>query len=328
MKSGCLVLFLCANLALAHARQSAPLRLVKTIPLPNVEGRIDHMAADVKGQRLFVAALGNNTLEVVDLRAGRRVYTLGGLREPQGVAFAPDLNRIFVANGQGEGCDVYDGSTFKLIQNIPLGGDHDNVRYDPASKQIVVGYGNGALAFLDAATGKNLGKLLLRGHPESFQMEKKGRRIFLNVPPSSQIVVVDRRTRALIDIWPINTAQANFPMALDETNHRLFVGCRNPARLLVYDTQTGREIASLPISGDTDDIFYDAARKRLYLSCGAGSLDVIRQTDADHYAVVEKMPTAAGARTSLFVPALDRLFVAIPQRGAQRAEIRVYMPSP
>jgi DNA-binding beta-propeller fold protein YncE len=330
MKSFCNI-FLIGLMAFAvktEAQDATPLRLVQTIPLPNVEGRIDHMAVDLKGQRLFIAALGNNTVEVLDLRAGKRIRSITGLHEPQGVGFISEFNRIFVANAKSGACEVFDGSSFKPIKSIKFSDDADNIRYDPAARRVYVGYGSGALGIIDAATGDQLGEIKLDGHPESFQLEKSGPWIFVNIPTFQKIAVVDREKRTVTAAWPITGAKANFPMALDEEHHRLFVGTRQPAKLMVFDTVSGRSVANLDIPGDTDDIFYDAERRRIYISGGEGFLGIFQQDDPDHYKPMTKVPTAAGARTALFVPELNRLYLAIPHRGSQRAEVRVYEVQP
>ena len=311
-----------------EAEEAGPLRLIQTIPLRNVEGRIDHMAVDLKGERLFIAALGNNTVEIVDLRAGKHMETITGLHEPQGVGFVPEFNKIFVANAQSGACEVFDGSSFKRIKRIKLSDDADNIRYDAAARRVYVGYGSGGLGIVDAATGDQLGEIKLDGHPESFQLEKSGTRIFVNIPTSQKIVVVDREKRAAVTAWPVAGATANFPMALDETHHRLFVGFRKPAKLVVYDTESGKVIANLDSPGDADDIFHDGTRQRIYISGGDGFIGIIQQQDADHYKSLTKIPTASGARTSLFVPELGRLYLAVPHRGTQRTEIRVYEAQP
>src|SRR5713226_692603 len=300
----CLLIFLVLLIALiveAHAEESIPLRLVQTILLPNVEGRIDHMAVDLKGQRLFVAALGNNTAEVLDLRAGKRIQSIIGLHEPQGVGFIPELNKIFIANGKSGACDIFDGESFKLIKSVKFSDDADNVRYDAATRRVYVGYGSGGLGIIDAAKGDQLGTIKLEGHPESFQLEQSGPRIFANIPTSQKIVVVDREKRAATTVWPISDAKANFPMALDETHHRLFVGFRKPARIVVFDTESGRAIVNLDSPGDADDIFYDNSRRRIYISGGDGFIGILQQNDADHYKTMTNIPTASGARTSFFV---------------------------
>src|SRR5439155_23485341 len=307
-----------------EAEEAGPLRLIQTIPLRNVEGRIDHMAVDLKGQRLFLAALGNNTVEIVDLRAGKHIETITGLHEPQGVAFVPEFNKIFVANAKGGACDVLDGSSFKLIKSIKLSDDADNIRYDTATRRVYVGYGSGGLGIIDAATGDQLGEIKLDGHPESFQLEKFGPRIFVNIPTSQKIIVVDREKRAVTTAWTTSGATANFLMALDETHHRLFVGFRNPAKLTVFDTESGKMVADLESPGDADDIFYDGTRQRIYISGGEGFIGIVQQQDADRYRTLTKIPTASGARTSFFVPELGRLYLAVPHRGTQKAEVRVY----
>jgi DNA-binding beta-propeller fold protein YncE len=311
-----------ACLLLAATAAQAQLRLEAAIPLPGVEGRIDHLAADVPGKRLFVAALGNNTVEVIDVAAGRRLRALAGLHEPQGIAFAPDLGRLFVANGGDGKVVIFDGRSLQRVGTAAYGGDADNLRYDAAARSIWAGYGEGGLGEIDAATGKRLGDIALPAHPESFQLEKNGPRLFVNVPKTGRVIVIDRRQHAVMASWPVPGASANFPMALDESGGRLFVGCRKPAEVLVYDAATGKVAARFPCPGDTDDLFYDAARRRLYVGGGAGAISVFRCEGG--YERIAEIPTAAGARTSLFVPDLRRLYLAVPHRGAQQAEIRVY----
>jgi DNA-binding beta-propeller fold protein YncE len=311
-----------------QAEESALLRLVQTIPLPNVEGRIDHMDVDIKGQRLFIAALGNNTVEVLDLRAGKRIRTITGLHEPQGIGFIPEFNKIFVANAKTGACEAFDGASFKSIKSIKFPDDADNIRYDAAARRVYVGYGNGGLGIIDVATGDQAGEIKLEGHPESFQLEKSGPRIFVNIPTSQKIVVVDREKQATITAWPTAGTTANFPMAFDETQHRLFVGFRKPAKLTVFDTESGKVVTNLDSPADADDIFYDATRRQIYISGGDGFIGVVQQQDADHYKTLTKVSTASGARTSFFVPELGRLYLAVPHRGTQRAEVRVYEAQP
>ena len=305
------------------AEENSPPRLAQTIALPNVEGRIDHLAVDLKGPRLFVAALGNNTVEVIDLRAGKRVHTITGLHEPQGVGFIPESNQLFVANGKGGACDIFDASSFKRVKSVKFSDDADNVRYDAAAARVYVGYGDGALGAIDTASGERRGDIKLDGHPESFQLEKSGPRIFVNIPTARKIAVVDRAKATVVASWKVDPRD-NFPMALDDEHHRLFVATRKPAELLVFDTESGRVAASLDAPGDADDVFYDAAKRRIYVSGGEGAIGVFQQKDADHYEAISKIASAAGARTSLFVPELRRLYLAVPHRGSQGAEIRVY----
>ena len=325
MKLLCTLLVL-SFFSLTEAQEiQASLKLDRTIPLNNVKGRIDHMAMDVGGQRLFVAALGNNTVEVVDLKAGKVSQTLTGFAEPQGIVYVPEFNKLFVANGSDGTLRVLDGQSFKTLATVQLGDDADNVRYDEKAKQVYVGYGDGALAVIDAKSNGKVADIKLSAHPESFRLETNGPRIFVNVPGANQIAVVDRDKKVVIETWPMENAKANFPMILDEPNHRLFVGCRRPARLLTFDARTGKAIGNVEISGDTDDLFYDAKRKQVYVSCGAGFIDVIKEEDSSQSR--ERVPTASGARTSFFSPELDELCLAV-RAGliSSSAEIRVYNP--
>jgi DNA-binding beta-propeller fold protein YncE len=312
--------------SMALQSEQGPLTLVRTIALPGVDGRFDHFAIDNAGQRVFVAALGNGSVEVLDLKQGQHSRSLPGFREPQGIAFLPDLSLVAVAEGQGVGAQLIDAGDYRLLASVKLGDDADNVRYDEANKRVFVGYGSGAVAAIDPAARRVLAQAKLAGHPESFQLERSGSRIFVNVPTADQIAVVDRSAMRVTATWPVASAHANFPMALDERGHRLFVGCRRPAKVLVYDTATGKEISSFDIVGDTDDLWYDAARKRLYISGGEGFLDVFQEQDADRFSRLAHVATAAGARTSLFSVDQNRLYVAVPHRGAQGAEVRIYEP--
>lgn len=301
-----------------------PLTLVRSIELPHVEGRIDHLAFDSATQRLYVAALGNNTVEVLDVKAGLHLRSLAGFREPQGIAVAADGRSVGVANGQGEGLQLLSADDYRPGTMVRLGGDADNVRYDAAARRLYVGYGGGALAVIDPAAGTLLGQVKLAGHPESFQLERDGSRVFVNIPNAEQIAVVDRASMTLRTTWPLTTARANYPMSLDEAHHRLFIGCRRPARALVLDTTSGKESASFEIVGDTDDLFYDGARQRVYVSGGDGFIDVVEDQGGNRFTRIGHVATAAGARTSLFVAEQGRLYLAVPHRGNQRAEVRVY----
>lgn len=312
------------SLAMQPGSSQEPLRMLRAIQLPHVEGRIDHLALDGAGLKLFVAALGNNTVEVVDLQRGTHLKSLPGFREPQGIASLADAKTIAVANGQGDGVQILGADDYRFLRGVPLGADSDNVRYDAAARRLYVGYASGALAAIAPADGTVLGRVTLDGHPESFQLEGSGPRIFVNVPDAGHIAVVDRNTMKIVATWPVTGAQSNFPMALDDAGHRLFVGCRDPPKVLVFDTTTGRETAAMDIVSDTDDLFYDAARKRLYVSGGGGFIDVLDARQPATLTRIAHVATAAGARTSLFAPQQNRLYLAVPHRGVQSAEIRVY----
>jgi DNA-binding beta-propeller fold protein YncE len=304
------------------AQSAAPVGLKQTILLPGVEGRIDHLAVDIAGERLFVCALGNNSIEVLDLTKAERVHSITGLGAPQGIACVP--GRIFVANDTGGMCRFYDAKSFQQLSEFDLKDDADNVRYDSTTKKIYVGFGNGGIAVVNATDGKLLGSIKLSAHPEAFELEKNGKRIFVNVPNSRCVAVIDRDKGEVVASWKTDLAFGNFPIALDEANHRLFVGCRVPSKLVVLNTDSGEVVTKIDVSSDPDEVFYDLKRHRIYAICGGGKIDLIQQTDANTYKPLAKIDTADAARTGLFVPARDTLFVAVPHRGSQQAAIRVY----
>ena len=314
--------------------QEAPaLSPKEPLHLTNVEGRMDHLGVDVEGQRLFATAFDNHTLEVIDLKTSRQVHTITNLDERQGAFYDAANNRLFEANGGDGTVKIFDGTTFQLLKTVTLDLDADNVRYDPRTKHIVVGYGGekflagkvarpgggGALAILNA-DGKKVGDIDMDAHPESFQLEKTGTRVFVNVPDKQEVADLVKRT--VLARWPV-TCTTNFPMALDESHHRLFVRCRIPARLAVFDTVTGKIVASPTIVEHTDDLFFDAGKGRIYI-LGEAFIEAWQERDSDHYVRIGRYPTPADGRTGLFVPDLGELFEAIPHHGQQRAEILVY----
>jgi DNA-binding beta-propeller fold protein YncE len=300
--------------------------LEQKIPLGEVHGRIDHLAVDLPRDRLFVAELGNNSLGVVDLAAGKLLRRIGNLAEPQGVAYDPATDTVFVADGGDGLVHRFRGAELSPFDPIQLGPDADNVRLDPETGRVVVGYGDGAVALIDAASGKPTSEIRLPGHPESFQIEHGGPRIFVNVPDAHQIAVIDRYSGRQWASWGLADAQANFPMALDEADGRLVVIYREPALLAVFDTTSGAPVARLPACGDTDDVFLDSQRHRVYLSCGAGFLAVIEQR-GDTHEELARIPTSPGARTALFVPEHDRLYLAVRANGSEGAAVWVFRPS-
>lgn len=302
-------------------RAEEPLVFSRAIELPHVEGRIDHLTIDAEAHRLFLAALGNDTVEVIDLLSGRDVRSLTGFHEPQGIGQPLDSRLLAIANGGTGDVILLNRASLGVERTVPLGDDADNVRFDRKSRRFYVGYGSGAIAAI-SEEGTHLGDVQLRAHPESFQLEQSGSRMFVNVPGAGEIAVVDRVAMKLSASWPVGTAAANYPMALDEADHRLFVGCRRPAVVLTFDTMTGRQVSSTAIVGDADDMFYDANRKRLYVIGGDGFVDVLQRGGADRLTRIAHLPTAAGARTGLL--AGDVLYVAVPHRGGQRAQLRLY----
>lgn len=324
MRMMCLVV--AAFFTVAARAEDAPLQVIQSIPLPDSRGRIDHLALDAGRQRLFVAELGNDSIAVVDLSAGELTGRLTGIAEPQGVVFVPEADRLFVTSAGTGAVAIFEGDDLRSSGQIDLGADADNIRYAPANGEVYAGYGDGALGIIAAARGERLGDIPLAAHPESFQLETAGTRIFVNVPGAGQIAVVDRRKRAPLTGWPLAGVGANFPMALDEADHRLIVIARAPPTLLVIDTESGKEITRTDSCGDADDVFYDAARQQLYVSCGQGFLEVFALRD-NAVQRIARIPTASGARTSLFVPDQDRLYVAVPHRGEQPAEVLIYQPT-
>jgi DNA-binding beta-propeller fold protein YncE len=306
----------------------APLVLVRIIPMPDVQGRFDHMAVDNKTGRLYAAVYGNDSVQVLETQRGKKVHSINeGLTKPQMVAYLPDSNRIVVSNEGDGSCKIFDADSYKLIDTVKFADDADQLRYDPVTKRVYVGYGDGAIGMFDATTNKRVeGDFELGAHPESFQLEEKGPRIFVNLASISQIAVIDRNTRK-IEKWKLEEAGTNFPMALDEEHHRLFVAARRPARLLVLNTDSGKVIASLPGAADTDDMAYDATRKRIYVPSGEGFIFVYQQIDADRYQRIAKIPSAIGARTSAYYGQVGKhnsLYLAVPGRSNRGAELWVY----
>lgn len=320
-----LLVMLFAAALVASAQTAQPLRLEKTIDLPDVQGRIDHMSIDVKGQRLFVSALGNNTVEVIDIKAGKRIKTITGLAEPQGVLYVPLTDRIYVANAKDGSVRIFDGTSYALLKTLDYGDDADNLRFDAVRQKVIVGYGDGALGEIDGADNK-VAEIKISAHPESFQLETGSARMYVNLPKSRKVAVVDRDKHAILATWGTGMSFANFSMALDERDHRLFVVTRFPARLLVFDTEKGKIIQSLSAAGDCDDVFYDQARRRIYATGGEGAISVFEQQDPDHYRESARITTVKGARTSFFSADLDRLFLAVRRQGSQTAAIRIFEP--
>lgn len=301
------------------------LQKIQVIPLSNVNGRIDHMDADVSGGRLFVAELGNNSVDIIDLTSGRIIHRITGLDEPQGIVFVPESKKIYVSNAGDGTVDIFNSDSYALVKTINLSSDADNMRYDSGSKSVYVGYGNGALGIIDTITDNLTGDIKLGGHPESFQISHElSPGIFVNVPRDDSIEIVDGQKRAVITKIPNTDAHGNYAMALDEDSRRLFVVYRQPSQLSAINVDTGKTIATLNIVGDADDIFYDYKNRQIYVTGGEGYLQVISQDDANTYHETAKIPTANGARTSLYVPEINRLYLAVPAYFGQEAQIQVY----
>ncbi len=330
MKHGALFLIAIAVAAMSSLAQAdeAPLVLETKIPLGAVSGRIDHFAIDLAHRRLFVAELGNNSVGVIDLASGTVVHRLTGLDEPQGLGYFAPTDTLFVANGGDGSLRLYRGADLAPAGRVALGKDADNVRIDPAAPRIWVGYGDGALAALDAASGKKLIDIPLKAHPESFRFDATGGRIFVNVPDAHQIAIVDPAAGRQIGTTVVPGARANFPLALDAEAGRMLSVFRTPPRLIAVDTARGTLVAAIDVCGDADDVFVDAKRRRIYISCGAGAIDELVPR-GNGYERVAHLATVSGARPTLFGPELDGLYVAV--RAAfpgEPAAVWVFRPSP
>ncbi len=316
------------------------INLIQNISLPNVIGRIDHMNIDIKNHRLFVSELGNNSVDIIDFQNnGKRLGSITeNIKEPRGIAYVSEYNKLFVSNGEDGKVNVFDAISFKWIDSINFYNDADNIRYDNVSKLIYVGFGNGGIGIINATDDKLLKEIKLPSHPESFQIEKNEdafdnkslgnnfrNRIFVNTPENNSISIIDLKLGIVSSKWLLgDNIHNNFPMALDQSNHRLFVGTRDPPKLIVFDTNSmesgfGKVISKVNISSDSDDIFYDSKNKIIYISSGQGFIDIFKQLDANHYKLNSKIPTKVGARTSLFVPELKRIYLAAPNFTANNS---------
>jgi DNA-binding beta-propeller fold protein YncE len=302
------------------------LELESTIPLGAVNGRIDHLAFDLSRKQVFIAELQNNSVGVVDLGSGRLLHRITGLSEPQGVGYVPSVDMLFVANGGDGTVRVFKGGDFTPNGQQTLDGDADNVRVDAETAHVYVGYGTGALAVIDPARRMKIKDIVLPAHPESFQINRTTRQIFVNLPNAGSIVVLGNMGDAPHATWSTANDQGNFAMTLDEDNQRVLVVFRSPPKLSVRDMRNGAVIAEHDTCGDVDDMFVDAKRRRVYVTCGEGFIDVLNAS-AD-YARMVRITTRPGARTSLFIPPLDRLAVAARASGREPAELWIYRARP
>ena len=311
--------------SLAWAASAAELELVQTIPLKGKAGNLDHLALDAKRERLLVANKANNTLDVVDLKAGKLLKQVTNQTGIQGIAYAADIDRVFVGLGTNGLCNVLDGETYRVVKTIKFADDCDNVRYNSKTKMVYVAHAERSLGVISAKTNALKADIKLPASAEGFVLEKKRPRIYLATPLPCLVVVIDTAKNQVVNSFPVKTAGGAHPVALDEANHRLYLGCRNKPKVVVLDTETGKELASAAIPGGVDNLFFDAGRKKLYASCAEGFAAVLKVADADHVEFLEKVQTAKGARTSLLVPSTGRFYVAVPrQPGTEGPEIRVY----
>jgi len=310
----------------AHGQAPVQMELERKIALPSVSGRIDHLAVDVAHQRLFVAELGNGSVDRIDLSSGER-RRIDGLNEPQGIAYLPDRDELVVASAGDGSVRFFDASSLMPLGSVALGDDADNVRVDPKTGKVVVGYGTGALAILDPVRRAVVRTIELGAHPEGFQIDGEGRKAFVNVPDAHKIAVVGLDSGRVLANWHAAHV-ANFPMALNRDSGTVGIVYRVPARLVTVDAASGVAKTDLPTCDDADDLFFDDKRSRIYVSCGSGAVDVFEQA-AGRYVASAHIETRPGARTSLIVPALDRLFVAARAgSGGQQAALLGYLPVP
>jgi DNA-binding beta-propeller fold protein YncE len=332
------LLFLCAPVSKTNAQETSSLRLVQTIPMPNVKGRIDHMDVDVKGKRLFVAGLENGSLEVIDLGAGKWSKSITGFKKTQGVVCIPSLNKVFVASGDDGMLRVFRGDSLDLLDSIKLEMGPNRVTYDPHTEILYVGYGGkdagkdyGEVGTIDAKTDKNLGDIKVEAHPAELLLDKSGKTLYVFVSSVSKVQVVDTKKREVVSTWPVSS-QRNGDGAFDEKTHRLFIGTRTPPQMIVMDSIRGKEVASLPTVEGMDGVYFNAGQKRIYVSGGrdndVGYIFAYQQKDADHYEPIGKIPTRPGAGTSFWSPELNRFYVGAPAHDNEEAAILVFEPQP
>lgn len=341
MKTRCLisvllVLMVCAALASAQSDAKQPLKLLQTIAVPNLKGRLDHMEVDVKGKRLFLAGLEKGTFEVVDLEGGKWVRSVPGFKKPQGAVYVPELNKLFLASGDDAMVRVFRGDTLQLLDSIQLEPGPNRIVFEPHSKLIYVGYGGkdagkdyGEVGIIDAVTDKHVGDIKVKAHPSEILLDQAGTTLFVFMSSISQLQVADLKKREVIATWPVSSQRPG-DAAFDESTSRLFIGTRTPPEMIVMDSKSGKEIAHLPTTEGQDGVYFDSVRKRIYVSGGrelsTGSVYVYKQKSPDLYDTLDKIPTRPGSGTSFWSPELNRLYVAAPATDTQDAAILVYEP--
>ena len=302
-----------------------------TIPLSNISGRIDHLAVDLKNKKVFLAALEKGTVEVVDIRAGAVTQTLGGFQKPQGLLYVAKLRRLFVASGKDGTLKAFDGPSLKPSASTTVSLGADAIGYDPSANEIYVGSGGadagnerGDLTIFELDTLRRKAALATDAHAGGSVPDASNMRMFVLVPEKGEVVVVDRPTHKIRATWAVRDIQKDVAIALDEKNHRLFLGVRSPPSIVVLNSDSGEKVASVATVGTLDGLSFDASTRRIYTTGGEGFLDVTQQIDADHYRQIAHISTGPVARTSIFVPEWRRLFVAVPRDKDRTAELRVF----
>lgn len=329
-RTAVLILSLAGAVSVAAAENGGTLTLVKTIALPSVEGRFDHFAYDGDGDRLFVAATGNHSVEIVNVKTGKVVDSIRGLGKPHGLAWIPEEGKLFVADGSLAALKVYTGSPLKEVASLTLSADADDMIYDATSKMLYVGHGGsdaaipGRIAVVNVRDNSLVDNLPVAAHPEALEIDPSGKRVFANIADSGEIVVIDSKTHSIKATWKLSRAKDNVPAAYDADDHALLVGCRKPARSVSVDVGTGMEVSDLPSAAGADDLFYDARQHRAYLITGSGTVDVYQVAPDKSLKALDSVSTRQGAKTGLLVPSLRVLFVAVPATSTEPAEIRMY----
>jgi DNA-binding beta-propeller fold protein YncE len=315
--------------SLAATSQTSSLPLSQTIPLPGVAGKFDHFAVDLAGNRLFAAATGNHSVEVIDLKTAKVEQSISGLGKPHGLVWTEATGSLYVADGSLAELRVYRGKPLTLAGSIKLSDDADDMVYDEAHHLLYVGHGGGSaavpgrVAVVDTSTFTLLANLSVATHPEALDLDAQGRRVFANIADSSEVDVIDGTRNAIVAHWKLTGAADNVPMAYDGGRQTLYVACRTPATLLALNAVSGAEIARVKTGEGADDLFYDAALGRVYVISGAGEVDAF-QVDGTRMESIGVTRTMAGAKTALFVPSESALYVGVPGAGERPAEIRVY----
>jgi DNA-binding beta-propeller fold protein YncE len=322
-------LSLCMILAFATAAQDKqPLKLIKTTPLPGFTGDFDHFALDLRGKRLFLTAEDHKTVEVFDLD-GNRVHSITGFGQPHAALYLPDSDQLIVTDGDDFGMvELVDGKDYKILRTIKLPGGVDGAVYNPVDHYYYVESGSDeasvkthVLNIIDTKTFTHVGDITLPGnHSEAMAIDREGRKLYVNLTGLNQVGIVDLPSRKVLNTWPVPETQTTNALILDEPNQRLFITGRKPPKLVILSSTDGKMAASFPISGLNDDMWFDTARKRIYAT-GTETTTVFEQQDADHYQHLADVPTGFRAKTSIFVPQLDRLYVAVSGKGKANAKL-------
>jgi hypothetical protein len=326
-----LAALMCCSLSSSFAsiQTDAPLVLERKILLPSVKGKFDHFAIDEVGNRLFAAATGNKSVEVIDLASGKVIQSLTGMGKPHGLVWVAATGRLFVADGEKAELTVFEGEPLKLLKSIKLSEDADDMVYDAQSAMLYVGHGGtnsanpASIAVVDAKRLSVLTQLPMDAHPEALELAPGGNRIFVNVSDTGQVVVIDGSTHLKMKTWTLANAKGNTPLAYDGPNDLLLVGCRTPAKLLVLNGKTGEEVGSAPADAGADDLFYEAKTHRAYLVTGSGAVDSFAVSSTGKLQALGVTHTAVGAKTGLLVPSQSVMYIGVPGTSTP-SEIDVY----